>query len=217
VVFGLVGLKTHSQAFDDRAQRRRPTAPLLPYRHRQLPSEDCAYSTRTSACSPAVPTSATTSRTSSTSLSGYSLHTHYARLMVAPHSVRSGLIAAHRAGDRPPSAGSTCPDPIQEQCRRGRADHRRALSGLPRRACPVELWVRGICAMRPGSRACSDQVRAISILGRFLEHSRAYCFDNGGAARGLDRIRRPACIETLDAEFGGDRPTSPPGGSEPDR
>ena len=112
-------------------------------------------------------------------LSGYSMNTDYHRLLVAPHSIRTGLIERiereiehHRAG-RPAQIRFKCNSIVDERI----ID---ALYRASQAGAPVKIWVRGICAVRPGVPGLSDNIQVISILGRFLEHSRAYEFANGG-------------------------------------
>ena len=112
-------------------------------------------------------------------LSGYSRNTDYQRFLVAPHSVRAGLIERidreiehHKAG-RPSGIRFKCNALVDEETID--ALYRASAAGVP-----VDVWVRGICSLRPGVPGMSETIRVRSILGRFLEHSRAYCFANGG-------------------------------------
>jgi polyphosphate kinase len=112
-------------------------------------------------------------------LSGFSRNASYDELMVAPDSVRSGLVERirtevehHRAG-RPAGirikANSIVDEAIIDEL------YRASRAGVP-----VELLIRAICAVRPGVPGLSETIRVRSVLGRYLEHSRIFWFADGG-------------------------------------
>ena len=84
VVYGMVGLEDALEVCARRPRRRRPVAPLLPHRHRQLQLARPPASTRTSVCSPATSTSAPTSPSCSTTSPGTAAPSGTRRLLVAP-------------------------------------------------------------------------------------------------------------------------------------
>ncbi len=124
-------------------------------------------------------------------LSGYAPQSRFHRLLVAPRTVRSGLI-----------------DRIRREADAARAGHEAwirmkvnsvvdeatidALYRASQAGVQVELVVRGICAVRPGIPGLSENIRVRSILGRFLEHSRIYAFANSaGPALGEGQASGP--------------------------
>jgi polyphosphate kinase len=112
-------------------------------------------------------------------LTGYSRQTNYRTLMVAPHGIRPGLIEKIRRETRHAEEGRPAGIRIKAN---SLVDERiiDALYDASRAGVPVELLVRGICALRPGVAGMSETIRVRSIVGRFLEHSRVISFENGG-------------------------------------
>ncbi|TCO43452.1 polyphosphate kinase [Kribbella antiqua] len=112
-------------------------------------------------------------------LSGFSLSSGYRRLLVAPQSVRRGLVeridreVQHHLAGRPARVRIKVNSLVDEAlCD---ALYRASQAGVP-----VELFIRGICTLRPGIPGLSENIRVRSVLGRFLEHSRVFWFENGG-------------------------------------
>jgi polyphosphate kinase len=116
-------------------------------------------------------------------LTGYSRKIEYSRLLVAPDTIRSGLVEqineqAERARDgQPARIRMKCNAIIDEAVIDSL--YRASQAGVP-----IDLWIRGICGLRPGIPGVSGTIRVRSILGRFLEHSRVYAF--GAEADGED-------------------------------
>jgi polyphosphate kinase len=113
-------------------------------------------------------------------LSGFSRNASYEQLLVAPDSVRTGLlaqihreVAAHLEG-RPARIRIKANSVVDEAL----ID---ALYLASQAGVPIQLLVRGICAIRPGVPGLSETIEVRSVLGRFLEHSRVFWFENGGS------------------------------------
>ena len=113
-------------------------------------------------------------------LSGYSTKHDYSRLLVAPHSMRKGLIARIKRETRNHLDGKPAwirfklNSLLDEEI----IDH---LYEAADAGVKVEIVVRGICSIRLNTLARRENIKVRSILGRFLEHSRIYYFRNGGA------------------------------------
>lgn len=111
-------------------------------------------------------------------LTGYSRPEHYRRVLVAPLNLRERIIGeidatidAHEAG-KDARIRMKMNSLVDAPCIR--ALYRASQAGVP-----VELNVRGACCLRPGVSGVSENIRVVSIVGRFLEHSRIYAFQRG--------------------------------------
>ncbi len=147
-------------------------------------------------------------------LSGYAPRARFRRLLVAPRTVRSGLIEriereiANKRAGRDAWVRLKLNSIVDEAT----ID---ALYRASRAGVPVDVVVRGICGIRAGIEGLSENIRVRSILGRYLEHSRIYAFCNDGDTevfigsadlmhRNLDRrvealvrLTDPAMVEEL--------------------
>ena len=111
-------------------------------------------------------------------LTGYSRQTEYRNLLVAPHSIRSGIVTRiereieHQRAGRGGLVRLKMNSIVDERV----ID---ALYRASRAGVTVDVTVRGICALRAGVPGLSENITVRSIVGRFLEHSRIFYFRNG--------------------------------------
>ncbi|MFW0182343.1 RNA degradosome polyphosphate kinase [Rothia sp. CCM 9417] len=178
VVYGIVGLKTHCKL--SQVVRKEPDG-LRRYCHigtgNYHPStarfyEDLGLIT----CDPQI--GEDVSRLFN-QLSGYAPKTTYKQLLVAPRSLRSGLIDNINKEIEHKQAGHYAK--IQIKCN-SMVDEAiiDSLYRASQAGVEVNVLVRGICALRPGVPGLSDNIKVRSVLGRFLEHSRVFTFENAG-------------------------------------
>jgi polyphosphate kinase len=112
-------------------------------------------------------------------LSGYAIEKKFKRLLVAPMHLRRGLLKRIERETTNAKAGRTAHIRIKVNSIVDEAliD---ALYEASNAGVPVDLWVRGICGLRPGVAGMSENIRVRSVLGRYLEHSRIFSFANAG-------------------------------------
>ncbi len=145
----------------------------------------------------------------------FNMVTGYARvpamehLWVAPFNMRERLLAAiareieHARAGRPAGIRAKLNNIVDPQVILGLYEASRA-------GVRIQLCVRGICCLRPGVPGLSDNISVVAVVDRFLEHSRVYCFENGGnpqvylssadwMIRNLDR-RVEVAVPVLDPE-----------------
>ena len=112
-------------------------------------------------------------------LTGYSTKQDYRKLCVAPVNMRermTGLIEREIEHQRSGEAGHLVFKMNSLVDRRMvKKLYEASMAGVK-----IDLIVRGMCSLRPGIKGISDNIRVISVVGRFLEHSRIYYFRNGG-------------------------------------
>ncbi|MEP6894233.1 MAG: polyphosphate kinase 1 [Chloroflexota bacterium] len=112
-------------------------------------------------------------------LTGYSTKQHFKKLLVAPVNLRAGLEKLIRREIEHAQAGhpaylilkaNSIVDPTVIEL----------LYEASQAGVKVDLLIRGMCCLRPGLKGISENIRVISIVGRYLEHSRVFYFHNNG-------------------------------------
>ena len=176
VVYGIVGLKTHCKLIE---VVRQEADSLRRYCHVGTGN----YNPKTArlytdlgllTCDPVVGQDLTRLFNQ---LSGYAPKSSFHRLLVAPRTVRTGLIQRIRREEDAARAGKEAWIKIKVN---SIVDEKTidALYRASQAGVKIDIVERGICALKPGVPGLSENIRVRSILGRFLEHSRIYAFCN---------------------------------------
>ena len=176
VVYGIVGLKTHCKLIE---VVRQEADGLRRYCHVGTGN----YNPKTArlytdlgllTCDPVVGQDLTRLFNQ---LSGYAPKSSFHRLLVAPRTVRTGLIQRIRREEDAAHAGKEAWIKIKVN---SIVDEKTidALYRASQAGVKIDIVERGICALKPGVPGLSENIRVRSILGRFLEHSRIYAFCN---------------------------------------
>lgn len=112
-------------------------------------------------------------------LTGYSRQQHFRKLLVAPKTLRQGMEALIRREIRHAQAGKAARIIVKVN---SLVDPRmiKVLYEASQAGVEIDLIVRGMCCLKPGIPGLSERIRVISIIGRFLEHSRIFYFYNDG-------------------------------------
>ncbi len=180
VTYGVVGLKTHSKVIlvvrqDYNGLRRYVHVGTGNY-HPGTSRLYCDLGLLT--CDDAIGADATELFNYLTT--GFTPKRHYQKLLVAPKLLKKGLltriereIVAHSAED--PGHLQFKMNALED------VDIARALYRASQAGVRVDLLVRDSCRVRPGLPGVSENIRVVSVVGRFLEHARLYYFRNGGA------------------------------------
>jgi polyphosphate kinase len=113
-------------------------------------------------------------------LTGFGVTERFRKLLVAPRTMRGRFVemirreSAHARAGRPARILAKMNALVDQEMIQ-------ELYEASQAGVQVQLIIRGICCLRPDVPGVSDNIRVISIVGRFLEHSRAFWFHNGGA------------------------------------
>jgi polyphosphate kinase len=116
------------------------------------------------------------------SLTGYARPRRYRKVLVAPAHMRDGLIGEIEETVRAHEAGEDARIALKMN---SLVDQRsiEALYRASQAGVRIDLNVRGICCLRPGIEGVSENIRVVSVVGQFLEHSRIYSFHRADSHR----------------------------------